>query len=269
MENQEVTYLVLFVTIIFLILFAFVLAITLNYYRRNKKYNSSILELQYKREQEILKSQLEIQEQTLKNVSQELHDNIGQVLSLVKLNINTMGDATAGGLQEKINDSKGLISQAIQDLRDLSRSLNTDYVIEKGLVSLIEYEVGLLKKSGSFETRLHIEGESYPLEKQKELILFRITQEAIHNIIKHAKATIVDVHIKFNPGIFSLIVTDNGLGFDATQVEEKSYTGFGLGIRSMCNRAQLINCDFKLISSAGHGAKIILSLPVPVPQEYS
>ncbi len=136
-----------------------------------------------------------------------------------------------------------------------------------GLLKLVEYELDLLKKSGNFETNLKIEGKPYSMEKQKELILFRIMQEVIHNIIKHAKATIIDVQIIFDPGIFSLTITDNGLGFDARQLQEKSYTGLGLGIRNMSNRAKLINCDFKLISSMGKGATVILTLPVLIHEE--
>lgn len=218
-------------------------------------------------QQTLLQTQLEIQEQTLKNISQEIHDNIGQVLSLAKLNISTMSNATPEALQEKIADSKLLVSKAIQDLRDLSRSLNTDYVIEMGLVRSIEYELELIKKTGSFETIMNTEGKSYRLEQQQELILFRIVQEVLHNIIKHAKATLIEVTIQFEPELFSLSVSDNGVGFDASQLQENNYNGFGLGIRNMYNRAKLIHTHFKLVSTLGEGTSITLSLPLTITKK--
>ena len=145
----------------------------------------------------LLQTQLEIQEQTLKNISQEIHDNVGQVLTLAKLNLatTTVADEAAS---EKIKTSQQLIGKAIQDLRDLSRSLNTDYVEEMGLVRSVEYELELLQKTGTIATELNIEGKIIKFNKHTELILFRIVQETIHNIMKHAEAKKISASIDFN-----------------------------------------------------------------------
>lgn len=212
--------------------------------------------------QTLLQTQLEIQEQTLKNISQEIHDNIGQVLSLAKLNVNTMNCDEPEKLREKIADSKHLISKAIQDLRDLSRSLNTDYVVDMGLLRSVEYELEMIRKAGAIETKLQVEGKPYRLEQQQELILFRIVQEILHNIIKHAKATEIAVQFGFGTDVFKLSVADNGVGFDASKLESADYSGFGLGIRNMYNRAKMINTQFNLRSTTGEGVCIDLALPV-------
>ena len=99
-------------------------------------------------QQTLLQTQLEIQEQTLKTISEEIHDNIGQALSLAKLKLNTVDFTKQEQLIEKITDSKNLVSKAIQDLRDLSRSLNTDNIAAMGLIRAIEYELELFRKSG-------------------------------------------------------------------------------------------------------------------------
>lgn len=265
-ENQEILQVIRIGTILLLLVGSFLISFLLIYKQKQKSHSKEKLQIQHQFQQTLLQTQLEIQEQTLKNISQEIHDNIGQVLSLAKLNINTMSNATPEALQEKIADSKLLVSKAIQDLRDLSRSLNTDYVIEMGLVRSVEYELELIKKTGSFETTLDITGKSYRLEQQQELILFRIVQEVLHNIIKHAKATAIGVRIRFEPELFSLSVSDNGVGFDASQLEESNYAGFGLGIRNMYNRAKLIHTHFKLVSTLGAGTTITLSLPLTVTQ---
>src|SRR5450432_2905115 len=164
----------IFIITVFLLIVAIgIIMLVLVYQKKQLQYLRDKEQLRVTFEKEILESKLEIQEQTLKNISQEIHDNIGQVLSLAKLNINTMSDATPEALQDKINDSKHLITKAIQDLRDLSKSLNTDYVTELGLSRSIEYELEMIKKTGSYEIQFGIEGKTYRLEPQQELILFR------------------------------------------------------------------------------------------------
>src|SRR3984885_1089355 len=176
------------ITALLLIVAIGIIMLVLVYQKKQVQYFREKEQLKVTFEKEILESKLEIQEQTLKNISQEIHDNIGQVLSLAKLHINTMNCNEPISLQDKINDSRNLIGKAIQDLRDLSKSLNTDYVNELGLIRSVEYELELIQKTGSYEIQLDIEAKPYRLEEQQELIFFRIVQEALHNIIRHAKA---------------------------------------------------------------------------------
>lgn len=230
--------------------------------KEKEKYINERAVLKNNFEKQILQSKLEMQEQTFKTISQEVHDNIGQVLSLVKLNINTMDCNEPKTLQGKINDSKHLITKAIQDLRDLSKSLNTDYVTEMGLVKSVEYELELIKKTGIYEIQFDIEGNQYRWEAQQELILFRIVQELLHNIIRHAKATAIKVHLVFEPELFTLQISDNGIGFDTSQIDQNNFSGLGLGIRNMHNRASMINADFKLMSTIEKGTTVTITLPL-------
>ena len=163
-------------------------------------------------------------------------------------------------LSQKIDDSKNLVAKAIQDLRDLSKSLNTDYVIEMGLARSIEYELEMIKKSGVFQTSFEIEGQLYKIEPQKELILFRIVQEVLNNIIKHSKAANIIVKQDYKPELFSMQVTDDGEGFDLKALKENSK--FGLGIKNMHNRAKLIGADFQINSTIGKGTTASISLPL-------
>lgn len=257
MEAEEINILIITVTIILLVLGVFILVLFLNY-QRKQIFNRQKLESLQK---ESLQSQLEIQEQTLKNISQEIHDNVGQVLTLAKLNLatTTVEDAAA---TEKIKTSQQLIAKAIQDLRDLSRSLDTDYVEEMGLVRSIEYELELLKKTGTIETELSIEGKALRLDKQKELILFRIVQEAIHNIMKHAEAKKITVLVQFQPNELSVRILDDGNGFDLTPLNDPGNQAFGFGLRNMNSRATLIGAKFLMNSTIEKGTEVYLSLPL-------
>ncbi|MEI9806680.1 MAG: ATP-binding protein [Bacteroidota bacterium] len=229
-----------------------------------KKQRQAIIEknnLENLRKSELLKAQLEIQEQTLKIISQEIHDNIGQILSLAKLNLSTMDITKQEELQGKIITSKQLVSKAIQDLRDLSKSMNTDNIEAIGLVKAIGYEMEMIRKTG-FLAELNVEGKIIRMEPQKELIVFRIIQEIINNIIKHAEAGTIDVRIEYGEKEIKLAVIDNGKGFDLSPLNESNNSGFGLGIRNMHNRAKLIGADFSMSSSIGNGTTVSLTVPL-------
>jgi signal transduction histidine kinase len=248
--------------IIFLLLaLLFIIFIVFSIQRKRKM----ILEkkqMEHQYQQTLLQTQLEIQEQTLKNISQEIHDNIGQALSLAKLNLNTMPATDNEALQQKIANSKELVSKAITDLRALSRSLDTDYVQEMGLQRAIEYEMEIIKKTGTIDTSLMVEGSLFRLDKQKELILFRIVQETFNNILKHAGARTLNVHINYAPDAFTLTIEDDGKGMDLQPLNEEKNNNFGLGIRNMHSRAKLIGADFSMTSSPGQGTEVRINLAI-------
>jgi signal transduction histidine kinase len=230
--------------------------------RRKTKNMLEKQQMQSQFSQTLLQTQLEIQEQTLKNISQEIHDNIGQALSLAKLNLNTMPASDNEVLQQKILNSKELVSKAITDLRDLSRSLDTDYVQEMGLQRAIEYELEMIKKTGTIDTSLIVEGTLFRLDKQKELILFRIVQETFNNILKHAGAKTLAVTISYAPAFFTLVIKDDGKGMDLQPLSEEKNNNSGLGIRNMHSRAKLIGADFNMTSSLNQGTEVKINLPI-------
>lgn len=196
-------------------------------------------------QQELLRTQLEIQEQTLKNISQEIHDNIGQTLSLAKLNLSTV-DLQKENAQDKILSSKEMVSKAIHDLRNLSRSLNTDSIQSSGLVKAIETELSIIEHAGLFKTAFSTNGTITRMDPKKELILFRIVQEAINNIIKHSGANRILVHLDFAAEELRIEVNDNGSGFDAAAGSIE-----GQGLRNMKSRAELIGGSFQIQSGPG------------------
>lgn len=189
MDTTLPTTLIIIICLFLLIVGVGIVILVLVYQKRQLQYLREREQLRVTFEKEILESRLEMQEQTFKNISQEIHDNIGQMLSLAKLNISTMDAADPKDVQEKKEDSRELIGKAIQDLRDLSRSMNNDFVSEIGLLKAVAYEVELLRKASVYTTHLELEGAAMRLPAQHELILFRIFQEVLNNVIKHAKAS--------------------------------------------------------------------------------
>lgn len=253
-KNSEVINTIILGSILFLVLVFIIIWAAVKFY--NSKKERRQLEISF--EQELLKSKLEIQEQTLKLISQEIHDNIGQVLSLVKLNIAKIDPFDHVSVGAKIDDARSLLTKAIQDLRDLSKRLNADFAKDIGLRQAVEYELSLLERTGSFKTSCVIQGAPITIDPQKELIIFRIFQELINNIIKHANADMIDVKLTYESTMFRLVVVDNGNGFDLVKMNLAKSDG--LGLRNINNRAALIGGSFSLQSSPGDGTTSVVTL---------
>jgi len=256
--EENLTTLILLGTIIVIVFVAFVILLSFLFTAKKNKLiqEKQLMKTQF--EQELLQTQIEIQEQTLKTISQEIHDNIGQVLSLAKLNLNTVNNVTDKNALSKIDSTKDLVSKAISDLRDLSRSLHGDKIAEIGLQEAVENELRILQNTGQFETRLKITGEPYKLEPQKEMVLFRIVQEALHNSVKHARSKNINVQLNYKPTVFNLIIADDGTGFNVAALQSSQT---GIGLRSMQNRAALIGGIFSIQSSEGNGTSISIEIP--------
>ncbi|NOT50316.1 MAG: sensor histidine kinase [Chitinophagaceae bacterium] len=244
----------------FLFLGAFIILLATLYTKKQQRNKNEKKEMQLQYHQTLLQSQLEIQEQTFKNISQEIHDNIGQALTLAKLNLNTMPSVT-DQQKEKIFTTKEIISKTISDLRDLSRSLNTDYIADMGLQKAIEYEMNLISKSSSIKTETITEGKPFVIDKQKELILFRIVQEVLNNAIKHSEAKSIIAKMIYGSDSFELLITDNGKGFKIDDPKREKQPGSGLGLRNMDNRAKLIGASFSMNSGPGAGTEVRIILP--------
>lgn len=251
--SQEVSIIVISSSF-FLLVALGIIVLVFVYQKRQTQYLQEKASLKAAFEKELLEAQLEMQELTLKNIAQEIHDNIGQTLSLAKLNLNTINPEKQNS-PEKIANTKELVSKAITDLRTLSKTLHTEAVLSVGLQEAIEMELRLIEKAGVFETALVIGGMPASLDPQKELILFRAVQEALNNAIKHSEATRIEVHLHYMPAALEVAVKDNGKGFPA-EIAEK-----GSGLRNMQNRAKLIGGNFRL-ESLQPGTEIRLNLPI-------
>jgi two-component system NarL family sensor kinase len=211
-------------------------------------------------ETQLLKAQLELQEQTLQNISQEIHDNIGQALTFAKLNINTIDLGKLEESQNKLAASGSLITKAIQDLRNLSRTSNIDFIHEAGLVASIECQLHFLEKTGVYTTFFHTTDDYYGSEPDTEIVLFRVVQELLNNIVKHAEATTIRVSMDYRQDMLVICVTDNGKGF-MQPVDVLWYNGNGLGLRNMKKRIGVIRGRIYIDSGPGRGTSIHIEVP--------
>jgi two-component system, NarL family, sensor kinase len=240
-----------------LLILIFFFLLFFQYHKRQLHHTNELHRVKQAYDQALMQSQLEIQEQTFKVIAQEIHDNIGQMLTLAKLNLNTLNLEQQEKAQVKVTDAKELVGKAIQDLRDLSRTLNTDHIAALGLMRAIDNELQLLQKSGVVQTDMEVTGTVVKSDPQKELILFRIVQEAIHNVIKHAQATTVAVRAAYEGNLLKLSIADNGVGFEGGDGRAN-----GSGLTNMRSRSQVIGAQLQIDSRSGKGTNITIQLPI-------
>lgn len=238
------------VIILFFVIFFYLFIVQLH--RRRVLHQKEMFELKAEYEQAIFQSQLEIQEQTFRNISQEIHDNIGQVLSLAKLNLNTIESKAEA---EKIALSEQLLGKAINDLRDLSKSLNPEKITDIGLVNAIKHELFVVQKAANITTELLADQTSVHIENDKSIIIFRMIQEILNNILKHAKAKTVVVSITQNIDKTIIEIKDDGIGFDPDNLKS---TETGLGLKSIQQRCALIHATCNIKSEKGIGTTVKL-----------
>lgn len=219
-----------------------------------KRKNKLLLEkerMAAKFEQTLLQSKLEIQEQAFTDISREIHDNIGQVLSLARININTIN---APQDSVKLNLVDELMEKALSDLRSLSHSLDADIIRKKGWLEMVRKLLTDLQKSGRYEVTIEA-AENLPLlGNEKPIILFRMIQEMVNNIIRHAGADKIMLDARRENEKLLITVTDNGRGFNTDTCVR------GAGLQNLQSRAKMIDADLYIRSEPGSGTSINIAL---------
>ncbi len=261
-EKSHILVIIFLVVVIFLILLlvGFIITILFFYQRKQRRFVTELETIKTNYDKELFKAQLEMQEETLQYISREIHDNVGQFLSLAKLNLNTLNFDDRDLAIERVNTSTDMLARALDDLRDLSKNMGSDLIKNGGIKKAIEIQVSQLEKTGRYHVLFDVKGNYHYLDDQKEIILFRILQEAINNILRHASANEIIILLSCIQGQIKMYIQDNGKGFDASFIKGKNRTAGG--INNMQKRAKLINAEFDIESSPGTGTKITVTAPM-------
>lgn len=256
-SKENVLIFIIICSLLILLLVAFITIVVYRYQQKQNIYFKSLEQLKIIHNNEILQSQLEIQEQTFQNISREIHDNIAQKLTLAKLHLNTLPLERPGQLMKQVESSIQMIGESIIDLSDISRSMNSEILLNNGLIPALEFEVAQMEKTGAYKINLFVTGDTIFLDTKKELILFRIVQEALTNIIKHASANTINISIDYASDFVSLLISDNGKGFTNNMKQKK-----GIGLINMDKRTKLLNGTCEIKSAPAEGTTIKIKLPL-------
>ncbi len=245
--QKEITIFIVVVNIIILILIAGIILFVLQYRKRKISHTK-----------ELLSSQLEMQQQTMQYIGREIHDNVGQKLTLASLYTQQLAyENKAPQVNDKIENISHIINESLVELRQLSKSLTDDSIADNMITALLQKECD--KVNGTKKCRVNFSSnqQNIVLTYQTKSILVRIVQEFLQNSIKHAGCKNIDVSLNVNDDALLLQLKDDGKGFDTNMVSSN-----GIGLNNMKKRTELIGGKFYLKSKAGIGTNLDITIPI-------
>jgi signal transduction histidine kinase len=215
----------------------------------------------------LLQTRIEVQEATARSISAELHDNVGAMLSHIKMQLQFLTEAE--GCQDLRPELVPLytdLGTAITGLRRISHTLNGDMIGRIGLAEALRRELAGIERRGKMIANLQIEGTSR-LSAEQELLLFRIAQEAVANAVKHSGASVLQVQLQQVAGRLRLSITDNGRGVGRSGCREDTAHGgngnTGMGMMNMAERAKMLGATFTVNTPEDGGVAITIELDMP------
>jgi two-component system NarL family sensor kinase len=247
-------------TTLIIVLAGLIMMLTYFYQKKQVLHRESLKSLKLGYEKSLLATQLEIQETTFQEISREIHDNINLSLTLAKLHLNTLNLDDRDRSTAQIGTAIKLISESITNLSDISKSLNSDIVSSQGLMTAIKEEVGKIAGTGVFKVEFDVLGEPVYLEEDRELIIFRIVQEALNNTLKHANATAVDIFFHYEKTSLKITVKDNGKGFNVIKSADNGKLGKA-GLSNMEARTRMLKGSMVIDALPGNGTKLEFHIP--------
>ncbi|WP_370226238.1 sensor histidine kinase [Mesoflavibacter sp.] len=250
-------YLLIYMIFVLIAITSLVILFFIVFQKRKNKLLIDKIKQKQAFEKELSNAQTEIQEQTLKNIGWELHDNVGQLLAAASMQLNIL--KTKLGDDDVLNsfkDASDTVKESLKEVRMLSRSLNNEVILNIGFEKSISNELDRLKKMKFASAELNVKGDIVEFENKKhEIIIFRILQEFFSNTVKYSEAKNLFVILDYQENHLKIIAKDDGVGFDMTTVNK------GAGLLNMQSRAELINMEYQLISQPGDGVTLELLYP--------
>lgn len=241
------------------LLFAILILLALSYYKRYKSRQRSLLQAEAFKQQKIATQSLFEGEQKERiRIARDLHDSIGQMLSVVKMHVSAIHSEVTGDSKKTTATSLDLVDKTIGEVRNISHNLIPEE-LHFGLIAAIDSLCSQLNAAGSVNVTLETDDNTKHLKltKQTELSVYRIVQEVLGNMAKHAEATEIVVSIYNNDNTIYLRLKDNGKGFDTGQINQSK----GMGWKNIYARVNLLNGKMNIQSEKITGTQIEISLP--------
>jgi PAS domain S-box-containing protein len=221
--------------------------------------------LSRERELELLSgARVKAQEDERRRIAREIHDSLGQMLTAIKFNVEILEDATnlqADEDRRRITEIKSLLDNAMAEAREISYNLMPSVLVDFGLVPALQFLGEQFSKRNQLEVHVHVSRVESRLDPSIEVGLYRIVQEALTNITKHAEASTVNIQLLGDTRSIRLTVEDDGKGFLINRLEPRKDQRHGMGLVSMRERAASFGGLLMLDSHPGRGTEIIVEIP--------
>jgi len=238
---------------------ALLLLLAISAYRRNKLQQAAKLQAAIIQQQEIAtKGVIEAEERERKRIAAELHDGIGQLMSAAKMNLSAIrseiGFSTPAN-EQNYNKALDLVDESCREIRNVSHNIMPNALLKSGLNNAIR---AFLDKIDSrvLKVNLHVEGINERLDSNVETVLYRVIQECVNNVIKHAKASRLDISIIKDHDGMSITIEDNGVGFNTQNISKFD----GIGLKNIQNRIQYLKGTVEWDAAEGRGTIVSIHL---------
>ncbi|MBL0145625.1 MAG: two-component sensor histidine kinase [Chitinophagaceae bacterium] len=258
MQQTEVVTFTIIANIILLVFIIGTILFILQYKRKKVEHENEKTMINEKHTQELLSTELEMQKQTMQHIGREIHDSVGQKLTLASLYTQQLAyENKAPQVTDKIENISNIINESLQELRLLSKSLTDDVIIVNDLIVLIKAECekinGLKKCTVKFTTTL----VNTNLPYQVKNVLLRVVQEFLQNSIKHSNCKHINVDLTKQMNFLDLKLEDDGIGFDKNNIKEN-----GIGLSNMEKRTKIIGGNYRLSTSLNKGTQLNIQIPL-------
>lgn len=258
MNVDDTILTVLFSTVLILLLVAAVIIVVISAGRQRAKQQMNVANLRLNYEKELRAAEYEMQESTMNNISRELHDNIGQLLTFMKIQVEQRKLETeqATAILAPIDQT---LDHVHQQLRLLSKNLGSDFIQQHGLLQAIHKDIMRLTALNTCAVDWQSDNHEPELDNDERIVAYRIFQELLQNIMKHAQARQVVVRLSGKDGLL-LEVKDDGIGFSTDDMLQSAH---GSGLRNILKRTKMVRFDCRIASEPGKGTTVTIRKTSP------
>lgn len=257
MGQAEIYIFIILATLITFIFIGGTIAFVIQYRRKKLEHLQEKERMNKVHTQELLSKQILIQQQTMQDIGREIHDNVGQKLTLASIytqNLNFQNKDQETKL--KLTEIASIIDESLSELRNLSKHLTAEEESTDEWIEKVTREIAILKKMSNCPIHFSSNIQSLPISNTIQNFIIRIIQEFSQNSLKHADCSLIEILFDYQNQHLILTLKDNGKGFDLQQ------TSNGIGLKNMRKRAELIHADFDFKSEANEGTQLIVSIPI-------
>lgn len=241
---------------------ALLAALGILFYRKKRVEQQAKLDAEIAAQKEMrTKAILEAEEKERRRIAQDLHDGVGQLLSAAKLNLSNLDSRLPSKSTEQetaMHNALSLLDDSAKEVRAVSHNMMPNTLIKFGLASAIREFITRLGTAPTLKADLEIVGLDDRLDNQVEAVLYRVIQEIVNNIIKHAKASHISMQLVKHDTELNVMIEDNGVGFDASNIDDFG----GLGLKGIKTRIELLEGSVHFDSAPGRGTTVIIDVPV-------
>lgn len=259
-EKQAFIKNIIIISVVLLLLLLSGLGIL--FYRKKQIEQQAKLDAEIANQKEIrTKAILDAEEKERRRIAQDLHDGVGQLLSAAKLNLSNLDSKLIAQTEEQkaaMQNALNLVDDSVKEVRLVSHNMMPNTLIKLGLGSAVREFITKLGNAPNLKIDLEIVGLDTRLENQVETVLYRVIQEIINNIIKHAKASHISMQLIRHETEMNVMIEDNGIGFDTSKLENFE----GIGLKGIQTRIEFLNGSVHFDSSIGRGTTVIIDIPL-------